>query len=81
MKVVLLTVGPVRARGVPSLDSCASTISNETSDSTIAELSIKVQVKATPVPTITMSELPLLVKISEEGGGTMQTIEYAAACD
>ena len=65
-----LTVGLVRVSGVPSLNSCASTVSNETSDATIAELSIKVQVKVTPVPTITMSELLLLVSMSEEGGGT-----------
>ena len=81
MKVVPLTFDLVRVSGVPFLNSCASTISNKTSGSTIAELSVQVQVQVTPVPTITMSELPLLVKISEEGGGTMQTIEYAAACD
>ena len=74
VKVVPLTVGLVRVSGVPSLNSCASTVSNETSDATIAELSIKVQVKVIPVPTITMSELLLLVSISEEGGGTTYNI-------
>ena len=56
MKVVPVTVGPVRVSGVPSLESCASTISNEISDAAIAELSIKVQVKVTLVPTVTMPE-------------------------
>ena len=56
MKVVPVTVGPVRVSGVPSLESIASTISNEISDATIAELSIKVQVKVTSVPIVAMLE-------------------------
>ena len=71
MKVVPVTVGPVRVSGVPSLESCASTISNEISDATIAKLSIKVQVKVTLVPIVTMLER-LLVIIREDGVGTVQ---------
>ena len=71
-----VTVGPLRVSGVPSLDSCASTVSSERSDATITELNTKVQVKVTPVPTVTMSELPLLVSIREEGVGTIQTQIY-----
>ena len=33
MKVVPDTIGPLRASGAPSLESCASTISSEKSDS------------------------------------------------
>ena len=58
--------------GSPFLDSCTSTISNETSEATIAKLNTKVQVKVMPVPTVTMSELLLLVSVREDGVGTIQ---------
>ena len=56
--------------GAPSLEICAPTISNERSDTTIAELNTKVQVKVTSSSTVTMSEMPLLVSMREDGGGT-----------
>ena len=59
--------------GVPSLNSCTSTISNERSDANIAEFNSKAQVKVTSNPTIKMLALPLLlVKMREDGVGTMQ---------
>ena len=57
--------------GVPSLNSCTSTISNERSDANIAEFNSKAQVKVTSNPTITMLALSLL-KMREDGVGTMQ---------
>ena len=42
-----VTVGPLRASGVPSLESCADTISSDTSDSTIAEFNSTVQITVT----------------------------------
>ena len=70
MKVVLVIVRPVKVSGIPSLDSCASTISKERSDTTIAEFNIIVHVKVMPDPTVTISEVPLLVSVREDGGGT-----------
>ena len=74
MKVVPVTgeiVGLLS--GVPSLNSCTFTISNERSDATIAEFNTKVQIKVISDPSITMLALPLLlVKMREDGVGTMQ---------
>ena len=53
MKVVPVTVGPDRASRVPSLDSCASTISNERSDCETPSTISTVQVTVTLVPSRT----------------------------
>ena len=47
MKVVPDLSGLDRLSGVPSLDSCASTINNARSEDTIAEFNTKVQVMTT----------------------------------
>ena len=59
--VVPVTIGPVRASGVPSLDSCASTTNKKISEPTIAEFNCTVQVKVKSDPTVWMPELPLLL--------------------
>ena len=53
MKVMPDITGPVRSSGVPSLDSCASTISNERSDSETPSPISMVQVTVTLVPSRT----------------------------
>ena len=58
MKVVPVTVGPVKVSGVPFLDSCASTISKTISESVIAEFSIILQVKVTSDPIISTELVP-----------------------
>ena len=67
--MVPVTVGPVRASGVPFLDSCASTISNERSDCETAGLNSTVQINSTLVPVLGIG-LGLLVTITEDGSGT-----------
>ena len=69
MKVVPATVGPVRVSGVPSLDSCASTISSERSDSTTAGLNSTMQVRVTVVPALTGLAWSLVI-VTEAWGGT-----------
>ena len=68
--VVPVTVGDsVRASGVPSLNSCASTTSKERSEATIAEFNTKVQV----ITTVDISSTGLgglLVMDTETGEGT-----------
>ena len=73
LKVVPVTIGPARVSGVPSLDSCASTISNESSESNIAESNSTVQVTVIEDPLETM--LSLLVTATDCGSGTVGT-EY-----
>ena len=68
MKVVSVTVMPGRANGVPSLDSCAFTISKAFSDPTIAGFNTKVQVKVMSDPTTAASLL--VVSVREDGVGT-----------
>ena len=74
MKVVSLIVDPVRVSGVPSLDSCVSTINKKISEATIAEFNSKVQVKVTSEPRIGRElglELrSLLTSVMEDGLGT-----------
>lgn len=70
MKVVPVTDMVRSLSRDPSLDSSISTISNERSEATIAEFSTKVQVKVISSPTVTMSEMPLLVSTREDGVGT-----------
>ena len=71
--VVLVTVGPVRVSGVPSLDSCASTISKKISEATIAEFNSKVQVKVTLEPRSKRELWSLIIKVMEDGVGTSVT--------
>ena len=68
---VPVTNGPVRVSRVPSLDSCASTINSESSDSNIAEFNTTVHIKETVDPLGTM--LPLLVTATDCGSGTVKT--------
>ena len=64
MKVVLVTIGPVRVSGAPSLDSCASTLSKGTSDSSIAGFSSTVhRIKA-------ISDSVDLLRVINDGVGT-----------
>ena len=74
MKVVSLIVGSVRASGVPSFESCVSTISNKISEATTAEFNSKVQVKVTSEPRIGRElglELwSLLTSVMKDGLGT-----------
>ena len=70
MKVVPVTIGPVRASGVPFLDSCASTTSKNISEPNIAEFNSTEQVKITRDPTIWMKLGTLLVNMIEDGVGT-----------
>ena len=70
-----LIVGPVSVSGVPSLESCVSTISNKISEATIAEFNSKVQVKVTSEPR-TGRELglelwSLLTSVMDDGLGTL----------
>ena len=53
VKIVPVTFRPVRVRGVPSLNSCTSTINNDISDSVTAEFNSTVQVSITGDPTVT----------------------------
>ena len=71
MKVVPATVGPVRVSGVPSLDSCASTISTERSDSTTDGLNSTVQVRVTSDP----------LRIGLVGSLATVTDGFGTACD
>ena len=68
MKVVPVTVGPVRTSMVPSLDSFVASVINERSDSTTAGPNSTVQVRVTSVPMIWT--VLLLVKVTDDGGGT-----------
>ena len=68
MKVLPATVGPVKVSGVPSLDSCASTISTERSDSTTDGPNSIVQVTVTSVP-LRMGLAGLLATVTD-GSGT-----------
>ena len=75
MKVVPFTVRPDKANGVPSLDSCASTISKAFSDPKIAEFNTKVQVRVVSDPTTTtlatgLPSLPVSVRV--DGVGAIQ---------
>ena len=70
MKVVPVTVGPVRTSGVPSLDSCASTISNERSECNTAGPNSIVQVRVTSDPSGRIGPTGSLAKLMESGVGT-----------
>ena len=71
VKVVLVTAGPDRLSGIPSLTSCADTISNESSDSITAGSNSTVQVTVTEDPLLTV--LSLLVTVTDCGAGTVGT--------
>ena len=70
MKVVPVTVGPIRANGVPSLNSCASTVNRKISDPSTAECNSTVQVSVTSDPTITVESPSLFVSVTVDGIGT-----------
>ena len=72
MKVVPVTIGPVRTSRVPSLDSCASTVTRKISEPNIAEFNITVQVSITLDPIIRMGLTISLVNVTEDGLGTIQ---------
>ena len=77
MKVVPVIDRLAIANDVPSLESCASTISKAFSDPIIAEFNTRVQVRVISDPTtpVTSSGLPLLlISMREDGVGTMKYI-------
>ena len=67
----LVSAGPARFSGVPSLDSCADTISNESSDSITAGPNSIVHLRVTSDPLRMMVPL-LLVIVTDCGAGTVQ---------
>ena len=69
LRVVPVSVGSVRVSGVPSLDNCASTISNESSDSITAGPNSTVQITVIEDPMLT--KLSLLVTVTDWGSGTV----------
>ena len=71
-----VTVGPVRVNGVPSLDSCTSTINEKISEATIAEFNSNVHIRVKSEPRIRRElELrPILVSVMEDGVGTLYKI-------
>ena len=69
MKVVLVTVRPVIVSGVPSLDSCASTINNERSASIIISPITTEQITVILDPRRTGLG-GILVTVMEDGAGT-----------
>ena len=79
MKVVPVAGDTVELlNGIPSLDNCTSTISNDRSDSTIiAEFNSKVQVKVMSSPIVTMSKSLLLANTREDGVGTIQNFMHS----
>ena len=90
MKVVPVTVGPVRFSGVPSLNSCASTNSNESSDSITAGPNSAVQVTEMWDPIERIVPLGSFVIVTEDGVGTIKinrrnsahdTLKYANRMD
>ena len=70
MKVVPVTIGVVRVSGVPFLDSCASTISKNISEPSIAEFNSTVHVSSTSDPTIWIPSATLLVNVIVDEVGT-----------
>ena len=70
MKVLPITVGPVRAIGVPSLDKCVSTISKNISEPSIDGFNFTTHVKVTSDPIILMKLALLLVSVIKDGVGT-----------
>ena len=69
MKVVPVTVRPVIASGVPSLDSCASTISNERSESITPSLISTEQITVT-LDSRRTGLAGILVTVIDDGAGT-----------
>lgn len=67
--VGLVIVGRVSAIVLPSLDSCASTINNERSDSTTAGPRSTAQVRVTADPTM-IGLTGSLLRVTEDGCGT-----------
>ena len=70
IKLVSVMVGPVRFSIVPSLDSCADTISKESSDAIAAGPNSTVQVTMLAEPLRT-TEPPLLETVTDSGFGTV----------
>ena len=75
MKVVPVTVRPVIVSGVPSLDSCASTVSNERSDSTIAGSNSTVQMRVTSDPSGWIGLTGSLEILTESGVDTLRGLK------
>ena len=76
MKVVPLILDLVRIlSGVPSLDNCASTVSNESSDSKITGLISTVQMRVMFDPTgQILLTIGLVVIVIDDGGGTVKKL-------
>ena len=65
-----VTVGPVRVSGVPSLDSCVSTISEKISVPSIDDFNFIIHVKVMSDPIIWTELTLLLVSVIKDGVGT-----------
>ena len=70
MKIVPVTIGPVRANGVLSLHSCASTDTRKISEPSIAEFNVTIQLSTTSDPIIRMELVMSLVSVTKDGLGT-----------
>ena len=70
MKVVLVTVGPVRVSGAPFRDSCTFTLNKDTSDSSIAGFSSTCSTRIKAISD-SVNLLRVLYRIND-GVGTMQ---------
>ena len=68
--MVPVTVRPVSVSGIPSLNSCTSTVSKVRSDSLKAGLNSTVQLRVTAVPSIITGLATLLVIETVAGPGT-----------
>lgn len=75
MKVVPLIFNPVGIpSGVPSLDNCASTVSNESSDFKMTGLISTVQMRVIFDPTgQILLAIGLVVIVIDDGGGTIKS--------
>ena len=69
-----VTTGPIRASGVLSLESCASTVTRKISEPNIAIFNFTVQVSITSDPTIWRELDTLLANVILEEVGTAKII-------
>ena len=65
---VSLTLGPIIASSVPSLNSCAFILTRKISEFKIAEFNSTVQVSKMSDPTISRGLATSLVSVIEDGG-------------
>ena len=68
MKVVPVTVGPIRVSGVPSLDSCVFTTKRKISEPNISGFNSTLQVSITSDSTSWRELATSLVSVTEDEG-------------